>query len=319
MRFARGSPWRPAASAASSQRRGVWAAADVGVADGRRLAVRAGERDLPGAERLVGARDLRLRLLAGKPAEVRAADADAGQDPAVVLLTPRVQDAGADAGGEQEAQDERDAEAEGERPSAPRRCRRLAVGHGRRERQDRHGIDDRLGAVRPWLGRGIRPWLGDVRPCPGRRIGPRRERGIVRCAPSDAWAVSSAAGDGSASSGPASRRTSAASSGSPAGVSMAAVGASAGWSAAESGRSVIRGSGAIATIGADDLVGVERGGHGTRVFLKSLGRSEREPVRDDPQGPCVTFPVSQVAQPPRRRTTIRRFGSSPIDCVATCG
>ena len=34
-----------------SQDRGVWAAADVGVADGRRLAVRAGERDLPGAER----------------------------------------------------------------------------------------------------------------------------------------------------------------------------------------------------------------------------------------------------------------------------
>ncbi len=87
------------------QRRGVGAAADVGVADGRRVAVRAGERDLPGPERPVGVRDLRRRLIAGEPAEVRAADADAGQDPAVVLLAPCVQDAGADADGEHEAQE----------------------------------------------------------------------------------------------------------------------------------------------------------------------------------------------------------------------
>ena len=40
------------------QRRGVGAAAHVGVADGRRLAVRAGERDLPGAEPRIGVRDL---------------------------------------------------------------------------------------------------------------------------------------------------------------------------------------------------------------------------------------------------------------------
>ena len=144
------------------QRRGVGAAADVGVADGRHLPVRPGERDLPGTERLIGARDLRLRLLASEPAELRGADADAGQDPGVVLLTPGVQDAGAGAHGEQEAQDERDAEAEGERPSAPRPRRRLAVGHGGRERQDRHGIDagfdgidDGLGCFRRGLGRRV--------------------------------------------------------------------------------------------------------------------------------------------------------------------
>ena len=70
------------------QRRGVGAAPDVAVADGRRLAVRAGEGDLPGAEPPVGVRDRPCRLLAGEPAEVRAADADAGQDPAVVLHGP---------------------------------------------------------------------------------------------------------------------------------------------------------------------------------------------------------------------------------------
>ena len=141
MRLARGSPWRPDRECRVDQRRGVGAAADVGVADGRRLAVRAGERDLPGTERPIGVRDLRLRLLAGEPAEFRAADVDAGQDPAVVLLAPCVQAADADAEGEQEAQDERDAEAGGERPSAPRPCRGLDVGHGGREGQDRHGID----------------------------------------------------------------------------------------------------------------------------------------------------------------------------------
>ena len=39
-------------------RRGVEVAADVRIADRRRLAVRAGERDLPGADRPVGVRDL---------------------------------------------------------------------------------------------------------------------------------------------------------------------------------------------------------------------------------------------------------------------
>ncbi|HTG41851.1 MAG TPA: hypothetical protein VK697_09600, partial [Methylomirabilota bacterium] len=77
------------------QRRGVGAAANVGVADGRHLAIRAGERDLPGSERPIRVRDLRRRLLAGEPAQFRAADADAGQDPAVVLLAPCVQDADA--------------------------------------------------------------------------------------------------------------------------------------------------------------------------------------------------------------------------------
>ena len=100
----------------------------------------------------IGARDLRRRLLAGEPAELRAADADAGQDAAVVLLAPRVQGAGADADREQEAHDERDAEAEGERPSAPRPCRRVAVGHGGREGQDRHGIDVGLDGIDAGLG-----------------------------------------------------------------------------------------------------------------------------------------------------------------------
>ncbi len=130
------------------QRRGVGAAADVGVADGRRLAVRAGERDLPGAERPIGVRDRRLRLLAGEPAEFRAADADAGQDPALVLLAPCVQGAGADADGEQEAHDEREAEAEGERPSAPRPCRELVGGHGGDGEQDGVGVDTGLGSRR---------------------------------------------------------------------------------------------------------------------------------------------------------------------------
>ena len=228
MRFARGSPWRPAASAASSQRRGVGAAADVGVADGRRLAVRAGERDLPGAERPVGVRDLRLRLLAGEPAEFRAADADAGQDPAVVLLAPCVQDAGADADGEQEAQDERDAEAEGERPSAPRPCRGLAVGHGGREGQ------------RPARHRRSGSAVGDV----VRRGGSVGSPGIGR-ADRQARVASATAGEGSATAGEGSRRTSAASSGSPAGVSPSGVEALAAASAAELGRSVIRCSYAV--------------------------------------------------------------------------
>ena len=133
------------------QRRGVGAAADVRVADGRRLAVRAGEGDLPGGERPVRVRDPRLRLIAGEPAKVRAADTDAGQHPAVVLLAPCVQGAGADADGEQQAQDERDTEAEGERPPAPGPGRGRIGGRGG---QDRHGIDG-LGGIRVGLGRGI--------------------------------------------------------------------------------------------------------------------------------------------------------------------
>ena len=130
------------------QRRGVRAAADVGVADGRRLAVWAGERDLPSAERRIGVRDLRFRLLAGEPAEVRAADADTGQDPGVVLLAPCVQDPDADAERQHEAQDERDTEAPNERPAAPGPGRGLAVGHGGRDGHDRLGIDGRLGGRR---------------------------------------------------------------------------------------------------------------------------------------------------------------------------
>ena len=108
------------------QRRGVRAAADVGVADRRHLPVRAGERDLAGAQPAVGVLDRRRCLLAGEPAELRAADADAGQDQALVLLAPCVQGTGADADGEQDAEDERDAEAEGERPSATGPSRGLA-------------------------------------------------------------------------------------------------------------------------------------------------------------------------------------------------
>ena len=192
------------------QRRGVGAAADVGIADGRHLAVRAGERDLPVAERPIGARDLRLRLLAGEPAEVRAADADAGQDPAVVLLAPCVQDAGADADGEHEADDERDAEAEGERPSAPRPCRGLAVGHGG------HGAGPARYRRRA---RSRRRTSAAAR----RRRRHRASRVVRRCV------------------GP----TSAASSGSPAGVSPSGVEALAAPSAAELGRSVIRCSCAV--------------------------------------------------------------------------
>ena len=305
MRFARGSPWRPAASAASSQCRGVGAAADVGVADGRHLAVRAGERDLPGAERPIGVRDLRLGLLAGEPAELRAADADAGQDPALVLLTPRIQDAGADAGGEQEAQDQRDAEAEGERPSAPRRCRGLAVGHGGRERQDRHGIDAGLGGIRPGVGRGIRPGIGGVgigrSGLLGRLrclLGGQRWVGVVR------WCV---APDERRELGVAGRRLE---------VGRGGVGSAVGCGVGLVGHQRL-------TRDRDDRRGRSRWGRARWSWdagdPQSLGRSEREPVRDDPRGPCVTFPVSQVAQPPRSRTTIRRFGSSPIDCVATCG
>ena len=179
----------------------------------RRLAVRAGERDLPGAERPIGARDRRLRLLAGEPAEFRAADADAGQDPALVLLAPCVQGAGADADGEQEAHDERDAEAEGERPSAPRPCRGLAVGHGGREGHDRHGVGG-LGGRR----RVRRGGVGRARPA-------RRRLAVV----------------GRLGAG----RTSAASSGSPAGVSPSGVEALAARSAAELGRSVIKCSYAV--------------------------------------------------------------------------
>ena len=56
-------------------------------------------------------------------------------------MAPCVQGAGADADGEQDAQDERGAEAEGERPSTPRSCGGLAVGHGGHDGQRRHGID----------------------------------------------------------------------------------------------------------------------------------------------------------------------------------
>ena len=203
MRFGEGLALAACRECRVDQRRGVGAAADVGVADGRHLAVRAGERDLPGSERPIGVRDLRLRLLAGEPAEFRAADADAGQDPAVVLLAPCVQAAGADADGEQEAQDERDAEAEGERPSAPRPCRGLAVGHGGREGQDRHGIDAGLGGRRRVRRGGVggSPGAGTSAACIG-GVAPRasRRRRSVRL-------------------GRCARRTSAASSGSPAGVS----------------------------------------------------------------------------------------------------
>ena len=105
------------------QRRRVGPAADVVVADRRHVPVRAGERDLAGAEVAVGVLDRRRRLLAAEPAELRAADADAGQDQALVLLAPGVQGTGADADGEQDAEDERDAEPEGERPSTPRPSR----------------------------------------------------------------------------------------------------------------------------------------------------------------------------------------------------
>ena len=54
---------------------------------------------------------------------------DAGQDPALVLLPPGVQDAGADAEGEHKAEDERDAEAESGPPPAPRPGGGLPVGH----------------------------------------------------------------------------------------------------------------------------------------------------------------------------------------------
>jgi hypothetical protein len=151
------------------QRRGIGAAAHVGIGDGRRMVIRPGERDLPGAEPPVGVRDRRLRLLAREPAEFRAADADARQDAAVVLLAPCVQDSGADADGEQDAQDERDAEAEGERPSAPRRCRGLAVGRGGCEGQDRHGINAGLGGLRRVRPGGV-GWLVRCRRIGGARI-----------------------------------------------------------------------------------------------------------------------------------------------------
>ncbi len=159
------------------QRRGVGATDDVGVADAGLLAVWAGERDLPGAEPPIGVRDLRLRLLAGEPAEVNAADADARQDPVVVLLAPGVQDSGADADGEQDSQDERDAEAEGERPSAPGPCRGLAVGHGGREGQDRHGIGARVGGRRRVHRSGVGR-LARRRRIGGGRISWRDQRGV---------------------------------------------------------------------------------------------------------------------------------------------
>ncbi len=124
-------------------RRRIGAAVEVRVADGR-LAVRAGERDLPGTQRSVGIRDRRLRLLAGEPAKFRVADAHAGQDPAFVLLAPCVQDAATDADSEQEGQDERHAEAEGERPSAPSPCRGLVLGHGGYREQGGVGVERRL-------------------------------------------------------------------------------------------------------------------------------------------------------------------------------
>ena len=163
-----------------SQCRAGGAAADVGVTDGGLFTVRAGERDLPGAKRPVGSRDLRRRLLAGEPAEVRAADADARQDPAFVLLAPGVQDTRADAGGEEEAQDERDTEPEGERPSAARPCRGLAVERGGREGRDRrrhrgrarHSAASAPGPCRP------RAERSRGRPATGRR--PRRVRRVGR-------------------------------------------------------------------------------------------------------------------------------------------
>ena len=99
---------------------------------------------------------------------------DAGQHPAGVLLTPGVQAADTDAEGEQKAQDERDAEAGGERASAPRSGRRGDVRHDGREGQDRHGIDG--------LGGRRRVRRGDVRRLVHRRrdaaLDERRELGI---------------------------------------------------------------------------------------------------------------------------------------------
>ena len=127
----------------------------------------------PVRERPIGVRDRRLRLLAGEPAEFRAADADAGQDPAFVLLAPCVQGAGADADGEQEAHDERDAEAEEERPSARRPCGDLVGGHGGYGEQDGLGVD---------AGLGIGP---DERRELGVADGRRRVRVVPRCVAPD--------------------------------------------------------------------------------------------------------------------------------------
>ncbi len=159
------------------QRRGVGAAADVGVADGRRLPSGPVSAICPAPSDAIGARDLRLRLLAGEPAEVRAADADAGQDPAVVLLAPCVQDAGADADGEQDAQDERDAEAEGERPSAPRRVpgarrrsrRPRGAGPARHRRRARSQPPRSRALHRRRWARPRTPGLSRRRPARGRR------------------------------------------------------------------------------------------------------------------------------------------------------
>ncbi len=115
------------------QRRGVDPTMDARVGDRRDLAIGPGERDLPTADPAIGGRDRRLGLLAGEPTELRAPDVDTGQDPPVVLLPPRVQDANADTGGEQDAEDERDAEAKKERAAPPRGGLALR-GPGRDER-----------------------------------------------------------------------------------------------------------------------------------------------------------------------------------------
>ena len=237
----------------------------------------------PAPSHAIGVRDLRLRLLAGEPAEVRAADADAGQDPAVVLLAPCVQGTGADADGEQDAQDERDAEAEGERPSAPRPCRGLAVGHGGREGQDRHGIDAGLDGAchvsEAWhrrLGAAATAWWSHRR-----RERRRSAIGVVA----------------------ASRRTSAASSGSPAGVSPSGVEELAARSAAELGRSVIRCSCAVGRRRASSLAAATF----SRVHANlSLRRSAR------PAGLGRGTPLRRCAAgPPRADSAPRRWTASP--------
>jgi hypothetical protein len=107
------------------------------------MSVRAGERDLPGPEGSVGLRDLGFRLFAGEPAELRATDADARQDPSLVLLAVRVEPPDADTDRQEKAHDGRDAEAEGKRPTALGRFPRLVLGDG----EHRNGLDGGLGGL----------------------------------------------------------------------------------------------------------------------------------------------------------------------------
>ena len=145
-----------------------------------------------GAEGRVRVLDLGFRLLAGEAAEFHAADADAGQDPTVVLLAPCVQDAGADAEGEDKAEDERDAEAEGERPPAPRPCGGLPVGQtgasgwtGTAATVDsKVGDAEDAGGLRASRGRPARGRRRRVVSVPGRAPPARGRRAVSR-----RWAV----------------------------------------------------------------------------------------------------------------------------------